>query len=393
MTMTPSTSELMRLISRLGSLLQSNFASQAFTGFDGFVDKIQKVVKRKLGETDIFFRTITEFSGHLHSLAAKSGQLELVTSKISAGGNAPILSNAFGKLGVRSFCLGSMGTPVHSAFKQIHPYAELISVAAPGQSQALEFNDGKIILSELDSFFGYDWKYIKSKVDLSKIKEVISSCQLIALVDWANLPHASDIWQGILQDIIKPGKKRDLFFLFDLCDPSKKSAEEIDEVVDLISSFSPYGKVTLVLNENEANKIWMALNGHDLMTTNSRVNLPPLHDIGSSIFQTMVIDTLLIHPIDCTLAFQKHKALELNGRVVMKPKVLTGGGDNLNAGYSLGLMDGMDISQCMLLGMATSGAYVQNGECPGLEDLINYLDNWLRETKSQSKSAEQSLWE
>jgi hypothetical protein len=34
---------------------------------------------------------------------------------------------------------------------------------------------------------------------------------------------------------------------------------------------------------------------------------------------------------------------------------------------------------CMILGMATSGAYIQNGYSPEIQDLINYLEVWENE--------------
>jgi sugar/nucleoside kinase (ribokinase family) len=55
---------------------------------------------------------------------------------------------------------------------------------------------------------------------------------------------------------------------------------------------------------------------------------------------------------------------------------LTGGGDNLNAGFCLGLLNNLSIEECMLAGMATSGAYVQNGFSPSMDDLIEYLKTY-----------------
>jgi hypothetical protein len=206
---------------------------------------------------------------------------------------------------------------------------------------------------------------------------MVGESQVLALVDWANLPQATDIWQGFLDDVIRPLGMRNKFFLFDLCDPSKKSTQEIDIVLDLISSYSYYGKVTLGMNENEANKIWRSLNGFDF--DSMEVKLPPLKEVGSFIYNAMSIDTLLIHPTNRTLTFQKNEALEIMGRLVTEPKVLTGGGDNLNAGYCLGLLHGLDLSHCMVMGMAASGAYIQNGKSPDMRDLISYLKAWSDE--------------
>jgi sugar/nucleoside kinase (ribokinase family) len=87
----------------------------------------------------------------------------------------------------------------------------------------------------------------------------------------------------------------------------------------------------------------------------------------------MDIDLLLVHPVDRSITVSEKGTLELTGRVIEKPKILTGGGDNLNAGFCLGLINGFDIEECMMLGMATSGAYVQQGVSPTLNDLVKFL--------------------
>lgn len=374
----PVKKDLLKLKEWLSTIREPGKKHKAFIGFDGFVDKIQKAVKMKGCGNPVFFNSIQEFSKHIGSLSGRSGQIELVTTKTKAGGNAPILSSALGELNVKSFCIGSMGSPsISPLFQNATPGAEVLSVNNPGNSQAVEFDDGKIILSDLSGFINYDWGYIKRNVDLKTIRDSISSCDLVALVDWSNLPNATDIWKGLLDDVIKVVNHKDLYFLFDLCDPSRRDPLEIDEMLDLISSFSPYGKVTLALNENEARKIWIALSSHDQVAGLN--NSPTLMDIGSFIFYTMTIDTLLIHPIDRVFAFQKNNTIELMGRLVEKPKIQTGGGDNFNAGYCLGLMSELPIDQRMLLAMATSGAYVQNGKSPRINDLVSYLEIWVNE--------------
>jgi hypothetical protein len=204
-------------------------------------------------------------------------------------------------------------------------------------------------------------------------------------VDWVNLPHASDIWEGILQDVVKPSGRRDFLFLFDLCDPSKKTTEEIDEVLDLMSCFSPYGKVTLGLNENETLKIWAAINGVDLNLMDPKNKIPPVRVAGDYVHKAMNIDYLLVHPIDRTILYHQHETFEMEGRLVLNPKVLTGGGDNLNAGYCLGLLYDLSLPHCLLLGMAASGAYIQNGISPDMNDLLQYIRTWMDDLTVKSK--------
>ena len=389
MTITTTISLLSELQQELQRRKDSPLDKHVFVGFDGFVDSIKKAVKQKQNTKTIYFKTLAEFSHRIDEATGKSGQVEMVTQKIKLGGNAPIFSNTLGRLGVSSFCVGSLGYPVkHQAFSDMHHRCQAISVLNPGHSDAIEFEDGKIIFSELSVFDSYDWAYIKKTIGLDKIRKIIDGCQLLAFVDWVNLPHASDIWEGILQDVIKPSVKRDFLFLFDLCDPSKKTTEQIDEVLDLMSCFSPFGKVTLGLNENETLKIWAAINGVDLDLMDAKTKIPPVRVAGDYVHKAMNIDYLLVHPIDRTILYHQHDTYELQGRLVMKPKVLTGGGDNLNAGYCLGLLYDLSLPQCLVLGMAASGAYIQNGFSPSIPDILNYLRQWIAELDIKGEETE-----
>ena len=67
------------------------------------------------------------------------------------------------------------------------------------------------------------------------------------------------------------------------------------------------------------------------------------------------------------------------GRIVENPLISTGGGDNFNAGFCLALMAGCYPEECMMMAMATSGAYVEQGKSPDLNDIENYLIQWRSE--------------
>ena len=371
---------LLELSQKLGQLNNASLTKKAFVGFDGFVDFIKKAVKQRKSQETIYYETLTDFSDRIKQAAGRSGQIELTTNKVKLGGNAPILSNALGKLGVTSYCVGSLGYPkLHPVFSSMNERCKIISLQDPGESHAIEFGDGKLILSEMSVFHGFNWNYINNSPEIHQIRRSFMECSLIAFVDWANLSLASNIWDGVLHDIIKPSGRKGFNFFFDLSDPSKKTVQQIDEVLDLISSFSHYGNVTLGVNENETIKIWCALHGVDHTNSSERSKIPSLRDAGDAVFKAMNIDCLLVHPVDRTIAFRKNETIEFPGRLVPSPKVLTGGGDNLNAGFCLGLLHELPMDQCVLLGMASSGAYIQNGESADIAAIIEYLDMWRRE--------------
>jgi hypothetical protein len=386
------------LIKALRNYQESGREFKALVGFDGYVDKIQKVVRSKNGTTSVYYDTITQIADHVATLAGVSGQIEIRNLELKLGGNAPIMANSLGTLGIRNTCIGTMGYPdLNNVFEEMNPNCEVVSIAEPAQTNAMEFNDGKLIFSEVSTFEQLTWTYVSAVAGMDNLTRWIYESQLIAFVDWANLNHCTDIWQGILEDIIanlnpEPSdKERNPFYFssrnitkgdsngmrhknyfFDLCDPSKRSKEEILAVLDVVSRYKPYGKVTLGMNENEARKVYAALDGEEMESTDLQV-------ITKYIFDKITVHQVLVHPTDRSIICNKNGVFEVKGRLVPEPRILTGGGDNLNAGFCLGLLMDLPIQQTMLLGMANSGAYITNGTSPEIDDLIHYLEVWQGE--------------
>jgi hypothetical protein len=361
------------LISKLENVKNTPIDKQVFVGFDGYIDKIQKAVKLRAKETVEYYQTLTEFAERIDRAAGKSGQVELVTQEVKIGGNAPIMSNALGALGIDSICLGNAGYPnKHIEYNNLHEKTEILSIGEPAETNALEFNDGKMILSELSTFRKINWEYVRDLIGLEIITQHLSKSSVLALVGWCNPDHATDVWKGILNEVMPNYSGKDLIF-FDLADPTKKNKEDLLEVLEVINSFAKYGKVVLGINENETNKLF------DILSVEYPENLPEENSLsvkGRFIYSVLNIEGLLIHPTDRSIMITGEETIELEGFLIEEPKISTGGGDNLNAGFCLGFILGFSIEESMILGMATSGAYVKNGKSPDIQELISYLKTW-----------------
>jgi hypothetical protein len=365
------------VIAKLKATQKQPCTDQILVGFDGYVDYIQKVVKSATSERRIYFDTKTNVSTQIAAASGKSAQFELRTLATKMGGNAPIMSHALSNLGIRNYCMGMMGVPeVQEVFRQMNHGSELLSIGQPASTHALEFEDGKLLLSEVSSFDEIDLDFIIQSRGKHFVLDPLSSSKIVAMVDWSNLPKCTALWTDILA-LVRENSLTGKTFFFDLCDPSKKNNLEILEVLEVICNFSSVGSVILGLNENEALKIFQALSARRLPDGNS----PPgrLRDISSLIFEQLNIDVLLVHPVDRTIVVTDQDTFELYGNVVSNPAILTGGGDNLNAGFCLGLLNGFSLKECMITAMGTSGAYVKSGISPSMDDLINYLSLWKTE--------------
>lgn len=363
---------------KLEHLQGKPLVNKAFIGFDGYIDLIQKVVKHSTRESRQYYNSLCDVGGHISAASGKSAQLEVCTVTKKLGGNAPIMANSLAYLGIENYCAGTMGYPdVQDVFLEMHERCKHLSIGQPGITNALEFEDGKLMLSELSCFDTLDLHYILRLKEAALLNKYLHESHLIAMVDWANLPLCTQLWKQMQVHIRNLNIVNKLYF-FDLCDPSKKTADEIREVLEVISTFKALGQVILGLNENEAIKVYMALQGISLADGENQVlqDKYKLEDITAFIFNTMNIDVLLVHPSNRSLVATREGIISLSGRIVQEPKVLTGAGDNLNAGFCFGLLNSFTIEECMMLGMAASGAYIQNGKSPSINNLINYLQNW-----------------
>ena len=361
------------LVGKLENVKSDPIEKQVFVGFDGYIDKIQKAVKVRTKEKVEYYQTLTDFAKRIDMAAGKSGQVELVTQEIKIGGNAPIMSNALGALGIKSTCLGNAGYPnKHIEYEKLHDKASVLSIGEPAETNALEFNDGKMILSELSTFRKINWEYVRDLIGLDIVTQHLSESSILALVGWCNPDHATDVWKGILNEVMPNYSGKDLIF-FDLADPTKKNKEDLLEVLNVINSFSKYGKVVLGINENETNKLFEILSAEypDNLSENDNLTAK-----GRFIYSVMNIEGLLIHPTDRSIMITSNDIIELEGFIIEEPKISTGGGDNLNAGFCLGYILGFSLEESMILGMATSGAYVKNGKSPDIQELISYLKTW-----------------
>src|SRR6266700_2502440 len=142
----------------------------AFVGLDGFVDEILHVVdKRESAEKYTRLPTIQQFSERLGAAAGRSTNVELVSQLTKLGGNGPIMANALASFGLKVSYLGILGYPnLHAVFTDFAKRAEVHSIAEPGYTDALEFEDGKIMLGKHQSLKQMNWENIRSRFGQDK---------------------------------------------------------------------------------------------------------------------------------------------------------------------------------------------------------------------------------
>src|SRR6267154_5990483 len=153
----------------------------AFVGLDGFVDEILHVVdKRESAEKYVRLAAIAQLAQRLAAAAGRSTNLELVSQITKLGGNGPIMSNALASFGMKVSYLGILGYPnLHPVFADFAKRAEVHSIAEPDYTDALEFEDGKIMLGKHQSLRQMNWENIKSPFGQDRFAEKFITADLV----------------------------------------------------------------------------------------------------------------------------------------------------------------------------------------------------------------------
>ena len=364
-------------INSLINLLKNhqNTNIKAVLGFDGFVDQILHVVKTRTDANNyVRMETLKEFGEFISKAAGLSANIEFVPIQNKLGGNGPIMSNALSNYNLDVTYIGAVGEySINPVFNEMSKKSTIINISNPGLTDAVEFLDGKLMIGKRECLKDVNWSKLKEKVGVKKLTSLLSDAQLVGLEDWTMLPYMTEVWNGLIDEIIPNiSNNHDKYIFFDLADPENRLKNDILEALSVIKKFSNKFKVILGLNEKEAYEIGEVL---DISSTADKL---PLDTLVKSIAQKLDIYCLVVHPIKEAYAVCDGKLYHTIGPYEPNPKLTTGAGDNFNAGFCFGQVLGLSVQLSLLLGVATSGYYVRNSKSPTLEDIINFLENWRK---------------
>jgi sugar/nucleoside kinase (ribokinase family) len=342
----------------------------AFVGLDGFVDEILHVVdKRESAEVYQRLPTIAQFAQRLAAAAGKSTNVELVTQITKLGGNGPIMANALAGFGLKVTYLGNLGFPnLHPVFRDFAKRAEVHSIAEPGTTDALEFDDGKIMIGKHTSLKDVTWENILARFGRDRFTAKFAASDLIGFVNWTMLPYMSNVWESILKEICPSLKPPRRIIFFDLADPEKRTRADILRALELIGRFEAHFNVILGLNEKEAHEIG------DVFGIKPKGATPQaLGDFAVQLAARIQAGTLVVHPVTYAVAVTADKLDLADGPFTPKPLITTGAGDHFNSGFCLGKLLGLDNRMSLLTGVTTSGYYVRTAQSPSIPQIADMM--------------------
>jgi hypothetical protein len=356
---------------KLAAAAKSLPNTKALIGLDGFVDEIIAVVDKRQSFNEYTpVKTIGEFGQKIVAAAGQSSNYELVVKQMKLGGNGPIMANALASFGLGVTYIGSLGYPVlHPVFQEMANRAKVISIADAGHTDALEFEDGKLMIGKITTLNEVTWSHLLERVGRKELEQMVDQASLFGFVNWTMLPYMSDIWEKLRTEIVPTVSKRNRKFFVDLADPEKRTHKDIEAALNILIKFQGAVDVILGLNLKEAIEIVDVL------------GLPAPKDAESSIEETakairakMNINCCVIHPRAGAAAATATASAKFSGPFVKQPKISTGAGDHFNAGFALGQVLGFNLEESLCTGVGTSGYYVRSGISPTAVQLAEFVE-------------------
>lgn len=334
-------------------------------GFDGFIDTVIHPIKTRTDETTCtHFSTIDAFGQKISSLAGRSGNIELDVTATDFGGCGPHCANGLANMGVNVTCIGTMGYPEKNPVFALNENCKTITVGEPGYSYAFEFEDGKVLMSDIKDISRLRWNDIISRISVDEMVAYFDDADIITLVNWSYLIHFHEVYEKFLEIIMPRLTKRDRKIYIDIADCAKRAPEEIKAALKMFGKYSAYAPTYLGLNKSEA------LVMHSILGKGEYAGSMP---IAKAIREFSGIGTVIIHPVDSSAAAFDGGEIEVQGILCKNPKKTTGGGDSFNSGFCAGLLADLDIESCLVSGMTTSYLYVKNGKCNCFDDIANAM--------------------
>lgn len=222
---------------------------------------------------------------------------------------------------------------------------------------------------------GTPHNYFHNPTFTGYFQTIFQHSTIIAFRDWSLFTNASDYWEILLREVIKPLKTKELQFIFYLGNITLRPVFMVDEMLDIMGDFARHGQVTFIMDQQEMKKLWETLNG----VNTARNDLWPfdIEERFKSLFNTMNIHKLVVYASNGVSLYSKKEQFNLTRRVLPIPvENAPHARNNFINGYSLGLSLQLESALCIILGIIYYEFKAQDNISPDWQSLLNHIKSW-----------------
>ncbi|HEY8932280.1 MAG TPA: PfkB family carbohydrate kinase [Rariglobus sp.] len=347
-----------------------NLKGKVLLGCDGFVDETYEIVEVRKSPTEFVPMKRLRQLGELLVARADGGVgMELVPKRRCEGGFAINTGRVAACLGLKPCLPGLYGKDsIDPAYHEFQDTCELLSLGNPALTIALEFGDGKVLMSNLEAVSSLTWNDFKKHFGEKKLKELFAGVDILGLGYWSLTANFDGLFHGFMEQYKTTTPPRRMFF--DFADIKKKSSESFVKSLEMIRAYNDKIPMTFSLNE------------HEVMELFSRIGVerPELKPAAIAAALTAArkkigFDELVVHTPEFGAASSAKdgEAYALQERQT-KVVRLAGAGDSFNGGYLCASLGNLPLKQRLVIANAVTAYFVTHGTGPTKEQLLAQIE-------------------
>jgi hypothetical protein len=352
--------ELSGLIRQIGAGLAER--PNGIVGFDGFIDTFIRLEKPS---------TMAELGPKIAAASGIAASYPVQHLGDKFGGNGPLFASAMHGIHNGQIDLTYIGAMGRDGILPIYRDAleskttKLYSLADPAHSDCLEFDDGKVMLSDLRSCAEITWERLLECVGEATLDQLLSKSQFIGAVNWGKLLNAAR-----LERLGVPPKT--IPFFMDLAEFEQRPREDIDQLLRLLPAITAQCHTLLSFNLKEAWQMADVFGGE----FSGKRDPESVAELANYLKAKIDVDRIVIHPNDGAACASEQGTVYLPGPTCQKPLISTGAGDAFGAGCLSGALLGLSDAGILLCGVCASGHFVRSGESPAFKQIVQLIEMW-----------------
>jgi hypothetical protein len=335
------------------------------------VDETYQIVQERKNPTEFSAIESLKSFGELIVKRAGGGLgLEIVPKRRCEGGFGINTGRIAACLGLKPVLPGLYGgATIDPAYEEFEDSCVLTSLGDPALTLAFEFQDGKLLMSDLGRVSNLKWADFEKHFSEEQIKDMFTGVDILGLGYWSLTSNFDDLFMGFMKqyETIAEAPKR---MFFDFADIQKKSSESFVKSLEMIKQYNSKIPMTFSLNH------------HEVMELCSRIGVECAEATPEAIAAALPIarekigfDELVVHTPDFAVASSVTEGVavamqERQTKVIR----LAGAGDSFNGGYICASLGDLPIKQRLAMANATTAFFVTQGTGPNKEQLIAQIE-------------------
>jgi len=345
-------------------------ARRVVFGFDGYLDRVREVVADRTDpESYERLPRLAEFRDRLDRSveAGSSLSYEWLEDGRRTGGHTCHLARAFGTWDFAPTLVGMYGEPVGETFEREFGDYDLHSIGEPGVTDAVEFDDGKLMLTEIGDTMTLDWAGLDDRFGHDRLLDRLDSAALLGVGYWSEAPATPSILSGLSErwsDIDDPPAT----VLVDPGDVRKLEPERLRSGRAAIGELCAATDVVVSANRAETAVLADAYAGEADRE---------FETAAEAVFDALDPTWFVGHGVDRSVVVTADGTESVSVPAVEEPELTTSSGDHFNAGLALARITGLDPAAAVVVGNAVAGHFVRTADQPSLAEVRGFVDDYL----------------